>query len=149
MPKNGVAVVLPCEPPSTPTGAMASPGVVPGSTTPTGIEILLGTAMADACEALGAGLADYDAGGLSNINRTRGGVTIAAVVELWLAHFGAFDFGAVALTEGKRILHARHDPVLRQQGSDAVIDDVFGELLSHILAVATKVCAIERVFREH
>jgi hypothetical protein len=114
------------------------------------IKVELGRLMADAVAALGAGLADLDAGGLTDTNRARGGETIAAVVELQLAHFGAFDFGALALAEGKRILHARHGATLRQQlGSDAGIDDTFDMLLSHVLAVATKVSAIEAVYRSN
>jgi hypothetical protein len=136
---NGVAVRLAPEP--TP----ASPS------TQEGIKVELGRLMADAVEALGRSLADYDAGGLTAANRARGGETIAAVVELRLATLGEMpEFADVALVEGKRILHARHGAMLRQQlGSNAGIDDVFGELLSHVLAVATKVSAIEAVYRSN
>lgn len=72
------------------------------------------------------------------------------MVELQLAHFGAFDFGALALAEGKRILHARHGAALRQHlGSNAGIDATFDMLLTHVLAVANKVAAVERVFRSN
>lgn len=115
------------------------------------IRAALGHAMADATEALGAGLADLDAGGrLSDANRTRGGETIAAVVELWLGAFGEIDFGVIALAEGRRVLLARHGATLRQQlGTDAGIDDVFCALLSHVLTVANKVAAIEMAYRAH
>jgi hypothetical protein len=116
------------------------------------IKIALGQAMADAVEALGAGLADLDAGGrLSDANRARGGETIAAVVELQLATLGQIDdFRGLAQREGCRILHARHGAALRQQlGTDAGIDYTFSVLLSHILAVATKVSAIEAVYRSN
>jgi hypothetical protein len=114
------------------------------------IKITIGRAMADATEALGAALADYDAGGrLTDANRALGGETIAKVVELQLATLGEMpDFSALALAEGKRILHARHGAALRQQlGSDAGIDYTFILLLTHILAVANKVAAIEMAFR--
>jgi hypothetical protein len=138
MPKNGIAVRLAPEPIS------AKPGAAPAATA-----IQIGVAMADAVEALGAGLADYDAGGLTDTNRARGGVTIAKIVEMQLAALGDMpDFSAVALAEGKRILLARHGATLRQHlGTDAGIDDTFDMLLSHILAVATKVSAIEAVYR--
>jgi hypothetical protein len=144
MPVNGVAVALPVEP------AETKPGAAPDST-PMGIEHAIGAAMADATETLAAAMADLDAGGLTAANRTRGGETIAALVELQLAALGAMpDFGAVALAEGRRTLITRHGVTLRQRlGSDAGIDAVFSELLSHILAVAAQVVATERVFREH
>jgi hypothetical protein len=139
---NGAVVRLPLV---TPEPTSAKPTAPPAATA-----IQVGEAVADAVEALGAALADLDAGGLTAANRARGGVTVAAVVELQLTHFGAFDFGALALVEGKRILHARHGAVLhRQLGTDAGIDDVFGDLLSHILAVATEVTATEMAFRAH
>ena len=73
------------------------------------------------------------------------------VVELQLATLGEMpDFGVIALAEGRRTLLARHGAALRQQlGSDAGIDDVFDYLLSHVLAVATKVSAIEMAFRSN
>jgi len=107
--------------------------------------------MANATEALGAALADLDAGGLTNANRTRGGETVAALVELQLAALDTMpEFSAIAIAEGRAALHARHDAVLRQQlGTDAGIDATFDMLLSHVLEVAAKVVAVERVFRAH
>jgi hypothetical protein len=114
-----------------------------------GIKTAIGLAMADATDALGAGLADLDVGGLTAANRARGGATIAKIVEMQLAALGDMpDFGAIALAEGRRTLIARHGAALRQQlGTDAGIDYTFGVLLAHVLAVASKVAAVERVLR--
>jgi hypothetical protein len=135
MSSNGVAVRL-------------APPANPSAIDQEGIKVELGRLMADAVEALGAALADYDAGGLTAANRARGGETIAALVELQLTHFGAFDFGAVALAAGRSAIFARHGVTLRQH-CGAVPETALDGLLTHVLAVATKVCAIERVFREH
>jgi hypothetical protein len=142
---NGTAALALLPPAPEPTHAS------PSANDQEGIKVELGRLMADAVEALGRSLADYDAGGLTNASRELGGITIAAVVELQLAALGTMpEFADVALVEGKRILHARHGAVLAQHlGSDAGIDDVFGELLSHILAVATKVAAVEAVYRSN
>jgi hypothetical protein len=136
MPSNGTAVALPFAPPS--TGQEE-------------IKIALGQAMADATEALGAALADLDAGGLTDANRALGGETITKVVELQLATLGEMpEFADVALAEGRRTLFARHGATLRQQlGTDAGLDYVLDELLTHVLAVANKVTAIEMAFRAH
>jgi hypothetical protein len=142
MASNGVAVALPVEPISSKVKPAAPP-----------VAIQIGEAMADACEALGRSLADLDAGGLTAANRARGGETIAAVVEMQLAHFGAFDFGAVASATGRHALLQRHGTALRQLLGAGVPEEAItgciDELLSQILAVANKVAAVERVFREH
>jgi hypothetical protein len=140
---NGTAALALLPPAPEPTHASPSTGDQEG------IKIALGQAMADATDALGAALADLDAGGrLSDANRTRGGETIAALVELQLAHFGAFDFGAVALAAGRRAIFARHGVMLRQH-CGAVPETALDGLLTHILAVASKVAAIGAVYRSN
>jgi hypothetical protein len=116
-----------------------------------GIETAIGIAMADAVEAVGRSLADFDAGGLTPASRTRGGETVAALVELQLSALGTMpEFADVALAEGRNVLNARHRATLhRQLGTDAGIDATFNMLLSHVLEVTAKVVAVERVFRAH
>jgi hypothetical protein len=151
MPNNGAAALhLTLQP--APESKDEPPAAPASGKADEGIKLTLGQAMADATEALGAGLADYDAGGrLTDANRARGGETIAKVVEIQLATLGEMpDFGVIALAEGRRTLLARHGVALRQQlGTDAGLDYVLDELLTHVLAVATKVTAIEMAFRAH
>jgi hypothetical protein len=114
-----------------------------------GIETAIGDAMANATETLAASMADLDAGGLTAANRTRGGETVARVVELQLAMLGEMpDFGAVALAAGRRAIFARHGVTLRQH-CGAVPETALDGLLTHVLAVANKVAAIEMAYRAH
>jgi hypothetical protein len=61
---------------------------------------------------------------------------------------GEIDFGAVARTEGKRVLRERHGVVLQQHFgaalSEAALDAALDEILSWPLDVLRKVTAFER-----
>jgi hypothetical protein len=144
MATNGVAVALPVEP--TPT--QAKPAAPPAATA-----IQVGEAVADAVEALGRGLAE---GGAPMRAETRAlnGEKLAAIVEIWLHHFGEIDdFRGLAQREGVRALRARHGEALRQQiGADCseqAITGTFDELCGHIVTIAGQVAAIEAVYRSN
>jgi hypothetical protein len=143
---NGATVRLPLagEPVSTP--AKAKPAAAPAATA-----IQIGTAMADAVEALGVALVE---GGtpMRAETRTLNGEKLAAVVELQLAHFGETDdFRGLAQREGRRVLLERHAAGLRQQlGAnvpEAAIARTFDELCICVVTVANQVAAIEAAFR--
>jgi hypothetical protein len=134
-----VALTLAHDPPATPTKAPA----------PTEVEQQIGAAVADAAAAIGQALADSEAGGsMTPATKMLGGSRLARVAELQLAHFGEFDFAAVARVEGKRELHRRHDAIFRQHygaGLDmAKIDMALGEILDWVIGIADRVVADER-----
>jgi hypothetical protein len=114
---------------------------------------LLGIAMADAVEALGAALIDVEGGApLRAENRTLNGEQLAAVVELQLAHFGTIDdWRGLALAEGRRVLIERHGAALRRRfGADvpeAAIDAAIADLCTWVITVAGQVSATEMAFR--
>ena len=71
----------------------------------------------------------------------------------WLAHFGAFDFSAIATATGRHVLLQRHGAALRQQlGADVPEEAITGcidELCGHIVTAARQVVAVEQVLRAH
>jgi hypothetical protein len=113
---------------------------------PTEVEQRIGAAVADAAAALGQGLADCETGGtMTAATKALGSVRLARVAALQLAHFGEFDFAAVARAEGLRELHRRHGGVFREARlGDAMIAKGLDEILTWVLDISAKVCAGER-----
>jgi len=140
---NGTAALALQPPTSAPADATDKPSEP--------IERAIGRVVADATEALGRAMADYDAGRrLTDANRALGGETIAKVVEIQLATLGEMpEFADVALAEGRRVLLERHAAGLRQQLGAAAIARTFDELCGHIIIVANQVTAIELAYRSN
>jgi hypothetical protein len=139
---NGATARLPVEPIS----SKAKPATPP-------VAIQIGSAMADAVDALGVAMAEGDIP-MRPGTRTLNGEKLAVVVELWLHHFGEIDdFRGLAQREGRRVLLERHAAGLRQQlGAnvpETAIATTFDELCGHIVTIAGQVAAIEAVYRSN
>jgi hypothetical protein len=92
----------------------------------------VGVAVADAAGMLSRGLFEYWGGKLSPETKMAGGEKIAALYELTQTIPAGIDFAAMARTEGKRTLWARH-------GADfpePILDEVISEVLSITFKVA-------------
>jgi hypothetical protein len=117
------------------------------ATPPTEIEQRIGEAMADAALMIGAGVIDWERGGLRPSTRQLAGERFAKVCMLQLDHLGD-DFGSVARREGRAELWRRNDAAFRAHYGQAfnatAIDRAFDELLDHVLSVTTQVCTVER-----
>jgi hypothetical protein len=145
---NGAVARLPFDPPSAPAATAGKPGAASAATA-----IQVGVAMADAVEFVGRALIDVEGGApLRAATRELGGTRIAAVVTLWLDHFGEIDdFRSLAQREGCRVLLERHAAEMRQQLDkdipDAAIADTFDELCACVVTAANEVVAIEMAYR--
>ena len=101
---------------------MGKPAAAPAATA-----IQIGVAIADAVEAIGIALAEGGAPMRAEI-RTLNGERLAAVVELWLHHFGEIDdFRGLAQREGRRVLLERHAAEMRQQLGEDVPETAIAE----------------------
>jgi hypothetical protein len=131
---HAAALILAHDPPIPSTDAAAE------------VERRIGAAVADAAAAIGAGLADCEGGGgLSVATKALGSMRLAKLAALHLAHYGEFDFAALAYREGLRELHRRHGDVFREAKlDDAMIDRGLREILDWVVSIADKVVADER-----
>jgi hypothetical protein len=106
----------------------------------------IGEAMADAAIMIGAGVMDWENGGLRPSTR-RLGERFAKVCMLQLTH-DANSFAAIARSAGRRELWKRNDAGFRvhygAKFDEAAIGRAFDELLDHVLSITTKVVADER-----
>jgi hypothetical protein len=111
------------------------------------VERRIGAAVADAAAAIGQAMGDLESDErLTMATKTLGGHRLAKVAALQLAHFGEFDFAAVARVEGLRELHRRHDVTFQEQSrlDAATIDRGLREILDWVIGIADKVVADER-----
>jgi hypothetical protein len=138
---NGTAIALPpaLDPPA-PAKAIA-----PGE-----VEQRIGTAVADAVTAIGAGLMDWEAAGsLRDTTRRLAGEHLGRVAMLQLEHAsGDNNFAAIARSAGRRELWSRCDAGFRAHYGasfdEAAIDHALDENISWVIEITTKVVRDER-----
>jgi hypothetical protein len=116
-----------------------------------GIEVEIGIAVANACEAFGVALAEENIP-MRAETRTLNGEKLAVLVELWLAHLGEVDdFRGLAQRAGCSALLERHGKAIHQLLGAGVpettITECIGELCGLVLGVANEVAAVESVMR--
>jgi hypothetical protein len=146
---NGATVAL-LPPASGPAPAQAKPAAPPAATA-----IQIGSAVADAVEALIVALIDTESGApLRPETKALNGEKIAQVVELQLDALGEVDdFRNLALAAGRSAILERHGEALhRLLGAgvpETAIVECIDELCGHIITVATEVAAVEAVYRSH
>jgi hypothetical protein len=130
---NGTAVRLP-------------PQLEPSSPGASSIEFAIGTATANAVFASCRALRDFEAfGAMTPAVREENGTRIARLFMLRQeTGIDEFAFAAMVRTEGKRVVHARHDAVFRAEHGTDFPESLLDILIDDLLEILTKVAAAER-----
>jgi hypothetical protein len=107
---------------------------------------VIGTAAADAVEAMWMAVAEYLESGHGTLVWTLGGTTIARVYELQQATLGQLDFAGTVRREGKRVMFSRHAARCQAQLGIGLSEAFIDELIDGVLEIVAKVADFEVAF---